>query len=182
MGNRANVIFTNGEMRFSPAIYLHWNGGPESVYAFLKELDRRKVRADQEYEASRFAQIVCEFFDGRERFETLSVGIVNVPLGVMDKHNLEVSLQLVRTDPGDNGFYVVNRTERDVQGLPKVRRFTSRYDPGGTGRAFRELNEAEVEYERKLAITNSAYAEPIEEFFRSLDDPRNQIKDRPITN
>lgn len=179
MGNRANVIFTNGEARFSPATYLHWNGGPESVYAFLKELDRRKVRADQEYEASRFVQIVCEFFDSRERYETLSVGIVNVPQGVMDKHNLKVSLQLVKTDNSDNGFYVVDRTERDIQGFPKVRRFKWTYGTlVGGGSTFRELNEAEVATEQALAVNDRAYAEPIEEFFRSLDDPRNLIKDR----
>ncbi len=39
MGNRATIIFTDGKKSFSPAVYLHWNGGPESVYAFLEELD-----------------------------------------------------------------------------------------------------------------------------------------------
>jgi len=172
MGNRANVIFTDGEDRFSPATYLHWNGGPESVYAFLKELDRREVRCDQEYEAARFVQVVGEFFDSREKFETLSLGIVNVPEGVMASYNLEISLQLVRTDNGDNGFYVVDRRHRDANGLPKVRRFMFKYQGGES--TFQELDEAEVEAERKLAVTRRSYAEPIREFFESLDDPRNK--------
>lgn len=75
MGNRAFVVFENeGSTKFSPAIYLHWNGGPESVYAFLDLLDRYKVTADQEYEAARFVQIVGNFIGG-----TLSLGIVNGP-------------------------------------------------------------------------------------------------------
>ena len=62
MGNRATVIF-QAQDTISPAIYLHWNGGPESVYQFLDELDRRKVRGDADYEAARFVKIVGEFFD-----------------------------------------------------------------------------------------------------------------------
>jgi hypothetical protein len=37
MGNRAYVVFESGNER-SPAIYLHWQGGPESIYAFLHAL------------------------------------------------------------------------------------------------------------------------------------------------
>ena len=81
MGNRANVVFVNkaGD-NISPTVYLHWNGGAESIYAFLDELDRRKVRADQCYECARFVQIVSEFFDsGEERYGTLSLGVMNGP-------------------------------------------------------------------------------------------------------
>lgn len=174
MGNRANVIFTDGEKRFSPATYLHWNGGPESVYAFLKELDRREVRSDQEYEAARFVQIVGEFFDSRKSFETLSLGIVNTPQGVMNKYNLALSLQLVETDNSDNGFYVVDRLNRHPDGRPKVRRFKFKYE--GSESTFKELTEAEVEVERNLASNVRAYAGPIEEFFLDLNDPRNSAK------
>ncbi len=66
MGNRGTVIFSNqaGD-EFSPAVYQHWNGGPESVYAFLDELDRRGVRGadDLAYQAARFVHIVGDFFD-----------------------------------------------------------------------------------------------------------------------
>ena len=46
MGNRAAVVFTKGE-EISPAVYLHNNGGPESIYSFLAELNRRKCGRGQ---------------------------------------------------------------------------------------------------------------------------------------
>ena len=64
MGNRAIVIFSDKEEKnILPAVYLHWNGGPESIYAFLDELDRRKVGDNRHYETARFIQIVGEFMD-----------------------------------------------------------------------------------------------------------------------
>ena len=78
MGNRATVIFVTGEGKISPAVYLHWNGGPESVYQFLDELDRRKVRAGDDYECARFIQIVGEFFD-QDATSGLSLGVSNGP-------------------------------------------------------------------------------------------------------
>jgi hypothetical protein len=60
MGNRGTVVFTDGQHSFSPAIYLHWHGSANYIYAFLEELDRRKVRADRSYDAARFVQIVGE--------------------------------------------------------------------------------------------------------------------------
>jgi hypothetical protein len=113
MGNRATVIFTDGKNRFSPAVYLHWNGGPESVYAFLEELDRRKQRADQDYECARFIQLIGQFFD-QDRISSTSVGVANGP-----KSDSVDDLLKVPTDHGDNGFYVVNRTVEPM----KVRRF-----------------------------------------------------------
>jgi hypothetical protein len=113
MGNRATVIFTDGKKRFSPAVYLHWNGGPESAYAFLEELDRRRQRADQDYECARFIQLIGEFFD-QDRISSTSLGIVNGP----NSDNV-CDLGKVRTDHGDNGFYLVNRTIKPM----KVRRF-----------------------------------------------------------
>lgn len=75
MGNRGNVVFSNKDWtEFSPCVYLHWNGGPESVYGFLEELNRRKIRADQCYEAARFIQIVGEFFD-QKTISTTSLGV-----------------------------------------------------------------------------------------------------------
>ena len=99
MSNRACVIFEDKDSKtFSPAIYLHWNGGPESIYAFLDELDRRGVRADQEYEAARFVQIVGEYFMP----EQLSLGIMSGPSAPAD---------LSRWAGQDNGLYLVCRTE-----------------------------------------------------------------------
>jgi len=99
MGNRAYVIFEDRDSKtFSPAIYLHWNGGPESVYAFLDELDRRGVRADQEYEAARFVQVVGEYFMP----DQLSLGVVSGPTSAAD---------LGRWAREDNGLYLVCRAQ-----------------------------------------------------------------------
>ena len=99
MGNRAYVIFEDKDSQtFSPAIYLHWNGGPESVYAFLDELDRRGVRADQEYEAARFVQVVGEYFMP----DQLSLGVVSGPTSAAD---------LGRWAREDNGLYLVCRAQ-----------------------------------------------------------------------
>lgn len=100
MGNRAYVIFEDKESQhFSPAIYLHWNGGPESVYAFLDELDRRGVRADQEYEAARFVQVVGEYFMP----DQLSLGVTSGPSSAAD---------LGQWAGEDNGLYLVCRADK----------------------------------------------------------------------
>ncbi len=69
MGNRACVIFTEGE-EFSPVVYLHWHG--RDVPTFLKELkvlmaDRK---GDVPYAVARFTGICHAHIDGN-----LSLGI-----------------------------------------------------------------------------------------------------------
>ena len=118
MGNRGTVVFTDGKDSFSPAIYLHWNGGPESVLAFLDELDRRKIRADQSYEAARFVGIIAQFFD-KDEVGGLSLGVVNGPAS----DSLE-DLAKIYTDLGDNGVYLVDRTKTPT----KIRQFSENYD------------------------------------------------------
>jgi len=132
MGNRAFVVFEDRDSEtFSPAIYLHWNGGPESVYAFLDELERRGVRGDQCYEAARFVQIVGEFMD-QDAYSGLSLGISNGPKnGTIEEFE--------NFNHGDNGLYIVCR-----HGGRRVRRFTG-YDE------FHEWTQAQVESERKAA-------------------------------
>ncbi len=109
MGNRAHVIFTDKDGDISPAVYLHWNGGPESVYAFLDEMKRRKIRCDASYGTARFVHIVGDFFDSDEA-GGLSLGIHGGP------KTLEPA-SLKQYDHGDNGVYVVswNGTERTVR-------------------------------------------------------------------
>lgn len=138
MGNRATVIFQSGE-RVSPAIYLHWNGGPESVYAFLDALDRRGVRPDGDYDAARFVQTVGNFLD-RGEVGGLSLGLVNGP-GAIDPE----ALGYVWTDHSDNGFYVVNRAE----GI--VRRFEE------TRSGIVEWERGRVEAEHARAIKTAQY-------------------------
>lgn len=119
MGNRAVVVFeqpvyhsrTHQILRYVPApvgAYLHWNGGPESVYPVLDALDRYKVRTDGEYEVARFLQIMGNHFGGCD-----SLGAIGV-----SRHAL---LDADKLHPGDNGIYVVCR----VGGQRRMRRFTS---------------------------------------------------------
>lgn len=123
MGNRACVVFVrhhtlNGEgdiCAWSPLVYLHWNGGPESIYAFLAELHRRKVRGDPSYACARFVQIVGDFFDSDGALTRLSLGVDSLP---------DCTPQtLKRLDPGDNGIYLVERgATTDPLGIARMRR------------------------------------------------------------
>jgi len=138
------------EEYISPAVYLHWNGGPESVYAFLDELDRRKVRttlSDPSYEFARFVHVIGDFMDDKVVVSPFSIGDYGaggLSLGVWgppEKIETEY-LKDSQYNQGDNGIYVVTR------GGPAgriVRRWI------GYGESFRELPTKEVEKERKAA-------------------------------
>ena len=161
MGNRATVIFTDGKTQFSPAVYLHWNGGPESVYGFLEELDRRKVRADQDYECARFIQLVGEHFDS-DRVSGLSLGITNGPAS-----DAVADLGKVQTDHGDNGFYLVNRMAEPMW----VRRFRETCRFVGLSRdpqyALVELDAETVAQERREADQHE-YRPAFRAFYKKL--------------
>ncbi|MDQ3802501.1 MAG: hypothetical protein M3416_01400 [Acidobacteriota bacterium] len=158
MGNRATVVFTDGKGNFSPAVYLHWNGGPESIYGFLEELARRDVRADQEYECARFIQLVGEFFDQDEQCG-LSLGVVNGP-----RSDAVSDLNHIQTDHGNNGLYLVDRTGPHL----KVRRFTEERR-GKDEWGFKEWAPERVEQERAEAEGHTYRAE-FREFYAALAD------------
>ncbi len=87
MGNRAVVSVEGSKV----GVYLHWNGGIESVAAFLraaKDLGVREPTGDTSYFYARFVQIAANYFGG-----TTSIGID--ALTSLDKNN------------GDNGHYIV---------------------------------------------------------------------------
>lgn len=96
MGNRAVVTIgtaddTLATLKNRPAVYLHWNGGIESIAAFLaasKQLGIRAPGGDASYFMGRFTQVIGNFFGG-----SLSLGAGTV-----------ASLD---ADNGDNGLYVV---------------------------------------------------------------------------
>ena len=93
MGNRAVIAFQEERLTMiasdTVGIYLHWNGGPESVTAFLDAAKELGVRSENEYGAARLCQIIGNWFGG-----TISLGIG--PCGKLD------------TDNGDNGTYIVD--------------------------------------------------------------------------
>lgn len=70
MGNRA-VIDMDGKT----GIYLHWNGGPESVASFLQVAKDYGLRPsdDDNYGTARFVQIIANYFGG-----DLSIGVADL--------------------------------------------------------------------------------------------------------
>ena len=86
MGNRAVIEIQDTGI----GIYLHWNGGRNSVQAFLDVAKEYDVRTTEDYGIARLVQIIGNFFGG-----TLSVGI-----GTIERMD---------TDNGDNGVYVIDK-------------------------------------------------------------------------
>ena len=96
MGNRAVIAF---ESMPEVGIYLHWNGGRESVEAFLAEAKRRQLRGG-DYGLARLTQLIGEFFSYSpslfrpEPDHECSLGVA--PLKQLDCNN------------GDNGLYWIS--------------------------------------------------------------------------
>ena len=92
MGNRAVITTEKKDM----ALYLHWNGGRDSVEAFLKYCELRKFRPPSSdcYGWARLCQVIGNFFGA----DGLSVGIS--PYTDDEREN-----------PGDNGIYVIRGWE-----------------------------------------------------------------------
>ena len=136
MGNRAVVVFTDENWNNpGPAVYLHWNGGPDSIYAFLSELDRRKARQgnDMAYQVARFIHVIGDYFDKDEAGST-SLGVMDAPKEISSEGLADLC------DIGsDNGVYVVNRNN----GKLIMRRFVY------GGKMSKELSKKQVKEEYK---------------------------------
>ena len=104
MGNRAVIAFKTKDhgkhgKNQSPAIYLHWNGGRDSVEAFLRAGERLGIRGnDPTYCMARLTQIIGNYLGG-----TLSLGV-----GCYGNFG----------DPGDNGVYWINNWKIVERELP----------------------------------------------------------------
>ena len=86
MGNRAVITTRSKDI----GVYLHWNGGRDSVEAFLKYYKLKGYRPPELdcYGWARLCQVIGNFFGGE-----LSIGI--------DKYDK------LDKDNGDNGVYVI---------------------------------------------------------------------------
>ena len=86
MGNRAVITTRNKDI----GVYLHWNGGRDSVEAFLKYCKLKGYRPPELdcYGWARLCQVIGNFFGGE-----LWIGI--------DKYDK------LDKDNGDNGVYVI---------------------------------------------------------------------------
>ena len=156
MGNRAVIVFEEkGEL--SPAVYVQWNGGPESVYAFLAELERRNVRRDIQCAAPRLCQVIGDYFDFGTRctdgntIDSLSLYMWNAPKKFSDRS----AAKLVSPAEYDNGLYVVCFKEGQKDTDTVVRRFV---------RKGVELTEEEVKAEHETAIATTQYAGILKSF------------------
>ncbi len=105
MGNRA--VITTEEKRIG--VYLHWNGGRDSVEGFLaycKKVGHRSPEQDC-YGWARLCQVIGNFFGG-----TTSIGI-----DTLDK---------LDCDNGDNGLYIIKNWEiigrEYCNGIPEQRK------------------------------------------------------------
>ena len=98
MGNRAVITDKKGKV----GLYLHWNGGRDSVEGFLEYCKRKGCRgfgSDSEYALSRLDQVAGNYIGG-----TLSVGITTYC-----------------KNGEDNGVYV-------VEGWDIIGRYTYKYN------------------------------------------------------
>jgi hypothetical protein len=105
VGNRAVIAFVNdkGECDVnSVGIYLHWNGGRDSVEGFLQTAKDYGIRSGS-YGLARLTQIICNSFPG-----TLSVGV-----GIVKK---------LDCDNWDNGVYWVDK-EFNIVGREHIEKY-----------------------------------------------------------
>lgn len=77
MGNRATITATPFN-KTNACIYVHWNGGRESVEAFCaaaKELGYRSPGSDDTYALARLTGLICTFF-GLDDDTSIGLGTV----------------------------------------------------------------------------------------------------------
>lgn len=95
MGNRAVITTKEGDKKNKLGIYLHWNGGRDSVRAFLRYAKMRGFRPPESsnYGWARLAQVIANFFGG----DGLSIGIDTI--------------DRLDCDNWDNGVYLIDKWE-----------------------------------------------------------------------
>lgn len=111
MGNRAVIATRDKDI----GIYLHWNGGRDSVNAFLAYCSMKGYRPPEhdDYGWARLCQVICNYFAGG-----LSIGI--------DRY------ERLDTDNYDNGVYI-------IEDWNVVGRLFCRYEPEQNSYDFREF-------------------------------------------
>lgn len=107
MGNRAFIKFQG----LNTGIYLHWNGGRDSVEPFLEYCRLKDYRPD-DYGVARMCQVIGNFFGG------------GLSLGVMSTKGMSNA----DLDSGDNGVYIV-KNWKIIKRYPWDVREQHEYDP-----------------------------------------------------
>jgi len=126
MGNRAVIAFENSPS--ATGIYLHWNGGPESVLAFCKaakEIGARDPSEDPVYAMAGLCRAVTLFLHSTPAGELTSMGVG--PLDSLDCDNY------------DNGLYIVG----------KGWRITDRFYERDQGNSHRDVSSLSKDDKKK---------------------------------
>lgn len=111
MGNRA--VITRNTNPTAPCIYLHWNGGRDSVEGFLMAAKAAGFKNDTAKDWDAFANYLAAYF-----FECqVGMTIYREPYGRADTTN------------SDNGTYLVNAQWDIVQRLHAPQREQRVYNP-----------------------------------------------------
>ena len=133
MGNRAVIKFDGT----TQGIYLHWNGGIESVQAFLDCAKRYELRGGS-YGAARLCQIIGNFFGG-----SLSLGVDRI--------------DFLDCDNGDNGMFTVDTKTWEIYKRDYVpeylssQKFNKEYYLGVFEECCKKNDAVFVGYEEQLA-------------------------------
>ncbi len=96
MGNRAVITFA---AQPEIGIYVHWNGGPESVWGFAlaaEQVCRGTPEGEADYSFARLVECIGTYFGG------------NLSLGVGLTKRLD-------TDNGDNGTYRIGSAWTEIE-------------------------------------------------------------------
>ena len=156
MGNRALIKFEEHDI----GVYLHWNGGRDSVEPFLAYCKLKKYR-DDDYGIARLVQVIGNFFGGG-----LSVGVWNTK-GMSDE----------QLDPGDNGIYYV----KDWEIVKRFTRLTQEQNEHDMLAMLTEINSKQPELEQIEEDEIREYvwqqqhkdlAKSLEEFYSGKNDIR----------
>lgn len=144
MGNRAVITTPEREL----GVYLHWNGGRDSIEAFLKYCELREFRPpeDQGYGWARLCQVIGNFLGA----DGLSIGIV--PYTSDDLMN-----------PGDNGIYIIRNWQ-----------IVDRIYPDYSG--FEEQNEYNLEGMLEAIDERQPKDQQLGDYLKSEEIPTSSIK------
>ena len=166
MGNRANIIFAGEDQSENNnyGVYVHWNGGQESVYAFLKTLvsygysynegsinnSSGNLIVDSSVQSVRFSQLVSNYFnDFKSDFLSIHNFNVEFPVKNFGDYVEENGLYVVHPDFSvDRYVHDENNNVKQLSSLEKVVEFAQVLNhkywkpPKGEKSFIKELREA----------------------------------------
>lgn len=207
MGNRANIIFTDEDQSENNnfGVYIHWNGGPESVYAFFKTLasygysysdgninnPSGNLIVSSSTQSLRFSQLVSNYFNtSKSDFLNIQNFNVEFPVKNFDGYLEENGLYVVHPDFSiDRYVYDENSNVRQLSSLEKVVEFAqvlnhkywqSSKDDTSLLEELREVNDSIFlkKFNEKKLIKFYEYELPIEKQMFKLEKELNiSIKD-----